>query len=144
MKMKTAHPRKTARIEIIPLIDVIFFLLATFVLISLSMTNLQGERVNLPSAKKATAPDALKEMITISVTKTGGLHWNKDAMTWDVFVQKIQQQFNANSNINIMINADIDSPFGQTISVMDEIRKVGFKKVSIQTIAPAAAQATRK
>lgn len=144
MKMKAAHPRKIARIEIIPLIDVIFFLLATFVLISLSMTNLQGERVNLPGAKKASAPDALKEMVTISVTKLGALYWNKDAMTWDVFVQKIQQQFNTNSDINIMINADIDSAFGQTISVMDEIRKVGFKKVSIQTTAPSAVQAARK
>ncbi|MDX2108822.1 MAG: biopolymer transporter ExbD [Verrucomicrobiota bacterium] len=132
MNMKAPHPAKKARIEIIPLIDVIFFLLATFVLISLSMTRMEGERVKLPKSKTAEAP-SLDKTVTLSVTKLGAIYWNKDVMNWDQFVLKIENLGQTEPKTNIMINADDGSAFGQTASVMDEVRKAGFKKVSIQT-----------
>src|ERR1700733_12827112 len=59
-----------ARIEIIPLIDIMFFLLAAFMLVSLSMVNLKSVKVNLPTATTAS-PDTKKDFVSISVDKTG-------------------------------------------------------------------------
>ena len=49
MRMRSPIPKKHARIEIIPLIDIMFFLLASFMMVSLSQTHMKGIRVNLPS-----------------------------------------------------------------------------------------------
>ena len=55
MRMRSPIPKKHARIEIIPLIDIMFFLLASFMMVSLSQTHMKGIRVNLPSANTPTA-----------------------------------------------------------------------------------------
>src|SRR6187549_1353208 len=75
---------RKARIEIIPLIDIIFFLLATFIMVSLSMTKNQGVQVNLPTAGTATSLGDQAEMekaVTLTVTTKGEVFWNKDKIT---------------------------------------------------------------
>ena len=69
VKHSTPVPIKKARIEIIPLIDIMFFLLASFMLVSLSMINMKGVDVNLPTAKAAEPnekPDLLIDMATLT------------------------------------------------------------------------------
>ena len=70
MRISNPITRRKARIEIIPLIDVIFFLLATFMMISLSMIKNQGINVNLPTARTSASQDRSKS-VTITVTETG-------------------------------------------------------------------------
>ena len=69
---------KKARIEIIPLIDVIFFLLATFVLFTLSLNKIQSVPVDLPQA--VTAPRAATEddMVVLQISESGTAYWNRD------------------------------------------------------------------
>jgi len=76
MIIPSPRSRKRPRIEIIPLIDVIFFLLATFMMVSLSMVKNNGIKVNLPAASTSTTQDHHNET-TISVTKDGGLFFDK-------------------------------------------------------------------
>jgi len=123
---------KRARIEIIPLIDVIFFLLATFVLFTLSLNKSNGVSVQLPTAETSETRDP-NGTVTISVTDEGALAWNKDLITLDEFLQRLQQYKLEQPEGRILINGDERAFFAQAIYVFDEARKAGFLKVYIET-----------
>jgi biopolymer transport protein ExbD len=125
---------KRARIEIIPLIDVIFFLLATFVLFTLSLNKSNGINVQLPKAE-ITEPRDPAGTVTISVTDEGAIAWNKDLVTLDEFLQRLQQFKREQPEGRILINGDERAFFAQAIYVFDEARKAGFTKVFIETRA---------
>ncbi len=124
---------KKARIEIIPLIDVIFFLLATFVLFTLSLNKSNGVSVQLPISATSVARDPAGTA-TVSVTSDGTLAWNKDPVTLDEFLQRLVK-FHRDFPIDgrILINGDERAFFAQVIYVFDEARKAGFTKVFIET-----------
>ena len=123
--------KKRARIEIIPLIDVIFFLLATFVLFTLSLNKSNGVKVNLPVSETGVPRDPTG--VTISVTDEGTLAWNKDLITLDEFTQRLVQYHQQEPDGRILINGDERAFFAQAIYVFDESRKAGFTKVFIET-----------
>jgi biopolymer transport protein ExbD len=123
---------KKARIEIIPLIDVIFFLLATFVLFTLSLNKSNGITVALPAAKSSVPRDP-NGTVTISVTDEGLLAWNKDVIGLDEFTQRLLQYRRERPDGRILINGDERAFFAQAIYVFDEARKAGFTKVFIET-----------
>jgi len=125
---------KRARIEIIPLIDVVFFLLATFVLFTLSLNKSDGVTVVLPEAEFSEARDT-QGTVTISVTDEGAIAWNKDLVTLDEFLQRLQQFKRDQPEGRILINGDERAFFAQAIYVFDEARKAGFTKVFIETRA---------
>lgn len=124
--------KKRARIEIIPLIDVIFFLLATFVLFTLSLNKSNGISVVLPKVETAIDRDP-NGTVTISVTDEGTLAWNKDLVTLDEFLQRLQQFHRDQPEGRILINGDERAFFAQAVYVFDEARKAGFTKVFIET-----------
>ena len=77
MKMRSPIPKKHARIEIIPLIDIMFFLLASFMMVSLSQTHMKGIRVNLPSANTPPPPpNDDKDYVSIRVTEGGLIYFD--------------------------------------------------------------------
>jgi biopolymer transport protein ExbD len=123
---------KKARIEIIPLIDVIFFLLATFVLFTLSLNKSNGISVKLPIAETSVARDP-NGTVTISVTDEGALAWNKDIIALDEFTQRLLQYKREQPDGRILINGDERAFFAQAIYVFDEARKAGFTKIFIET-----------
>jgi len=122
---------KRARIEIIPLIDVIFFLLATFVLFTLSLNKSNGVKVNLPVSITGDARDP-NGTATISVTDEGTLAWNKDLVTLDEFLIRLQQYHQQEPDGRILINGDEHAFFAQAVYVFDEARKAGFTKVFVE------------
>src|ERR1700712_471707 len=123
---------KRARIEIIPLIDVIFFLLATFVLFTLSLNKSNGVKVTLPVAETGGARDP-NGTVTVSVTDEGTLAWNKDLVTLDEFLIRLQQYHREEPDGRVLINGDEKAFFAQAVYVFDESRKAGFNKVFIET-----------
>lgn len=125
---------KKARIEIIPLIDVIFFLLATFVLFTLSLNKSNGLNVQLPTSTTSEPRDPAGS-VTITVTDEGTLAWNKDLVTLDEFLQRLQQYRAQEPEGRVLINGDERAFFAQAIYVFDEARKAGFTKVFIETRA---------
>jgi biopolymer transport protein ExbD len=123
--------RKKARIEIIPLIDVIFFLLATFVLFTLSLNKSGGVPVSLPSAESGETrnPNA----VTISVTEAGTIAWDKDFISLQVFINRLKAQHLSDPDTRILINGDENAMFNSALYVFDEARKAGFQKIFIET-----------
>jgi len=125
-------PGKKARIEIIPLIDVIFFLLATFVLFTLSLNKSEGQAVPLPQTRTAE-PRETSRSHTVTVTAQGTLAWDKDDVNLQQFISNLQQ-FKAQEPLGrILINGDEDASFSQAVYVFDEVRKAGFESVLIET-----------
>ncbi len=123
---------KKARIEIIPLIDVIFFLLATFVLFTLSLNKSNGIKVYLPVAETAVPRDP-SGSVTVSITEEGALAWNMDLVTLDEFLLRLQQYHLQEPDGRILINGDERAFFAQAVYVFDEARKAGFLKVFVET-----------
>lgn len=125
--------KKRARIEIIPLIDVIFFLLATFVLFTLSLNKSEGVTVALPSSTTGVPRDP-KDTVTISVTKLGTIAWWKEEpILLEEFIAKVSDLKIKNPDWRILINGDKEAEFSRVIYVFDEVRKAGFRKVFIET-----------
>ena len=125
--------RKKARIEIIPLIDVIFFLLATFVLFTLSLNALKSVPVDLPAA---TPPDPSKvppEIVTIQVSGEGAIFWNKELIDMNELTPRIAYYKSQTDDPRVLIAGDEKARFGQTVAVLDEVRKAGIEKFSVET-----------
>ena len=124
--------KKKARIEIIPLIDVIFFLLATFVLFTLSLNTPRGVPVVLPQADSGVERETAGTA-TVSVTEPGSLAWDKEFVDLNEFLNRLKSYYVSNPEGRILINGDDNAPFNQAIYVFDEARKAGFKKIFIET-----------
>ena len=130
---------KRARIEIIPLIDVIFFLLATFVLFTLSLNKSAGPHVLLPTSETGEPRDP-SGTATITVTQEGTMAWDKDPVTLDEFITRLQQfHIEHPDDARVLINGDAEASFSSVIYVFDEVRKVGISKVLIETTVKSAA-----
>jgi biopolymer transport protein ExbD len=132
--------KKKARIEIIPLIDVIFFLLATFVLFTLSLNKSDGiAGIALPMAETGEARDP-SGTVTISVTDAGTIAWNKDFVNLAEFIDRLRAYKAAEPDGRILINGDESAYFNAALYVFDEARKTGFQKIFIETKVRPAGQ----
>lgn len=132
MNIPSPRGAKRARIEIVPLIDIVFFLLATFVMVSLSMVKNQGIQVNLPIAS-SSAPQERQETTTVSINASGEYFFNKEALPFEQVVEKLKSLKAENKDPRVFINGDEKAEFGRAIAVLDEVRKLGISKVAIQT-----------
>lgn len=132
MKIPQPYVRKRARIEIIPLIDIIFFLLATFVMVSLSMVKNQGITINLPVAATGV-PVERTEARTITVTKAGDVYLDKEMISLTNLTARLKAFKSQHKDVQVLINGDDGADFGIVVTVLDEVRNLGITKVSIQT-----------
>ncbi|MCI0366410.1 MAG: biopolymer transporter ExbD [Phycisphaerales bacterium] len=127
---------KRARIEIIPLIDIIFFLLATFIMVSLSMTKNQGVQVALPHAATAASLGDQQEMekaVTLSVNAKGEVFYNKEKITIAQLPLKLQTFKATAKDPKVIMNSDAYADWKNVVAVLDEVKKIGIEKVGINT-----------
>lgn len=127
-------PKKKARIEIIPLIDVIFFLLATFVLFTLSLAKIQSMDLNLPVASPDSRPLDKDETVTLQVSDLGNCYWNRELITLSEIAPRLQNLKRQVAEPRVMIAGDNKAKFGTTVMVLDEVRKAGIEQVSVETV----------
>jgi biopolymer transport protein ExbD len=135
-------PIKRARIEIIPLIDIMFFLLASFMLVSLTMINMKGIDVNLPTATSAQ-PNNKPDFSMISVDAIGDIYFEKEKVNKDDVLPRLQKMYEANHDVRIFIRADKDATYENIVFVLDKVRTAGIQKVGLEikafeTAAPGA------
>ncbi|HTE06384.1 MAG TPA: biopolymer transporter ExbD [Planctomycetota bacterium] len=127
---------RRARIEIIPLIDIIFFLLATFVMVSLSMTKNQGMQVVLPSASTAASLGSAQELdksVTLTVNAKGEVFYNKDKITLAQLPVKLATLKSSSRDPKVILNGDAGADFKYVAAVLDEARKSGITKIGLNT-----------
>lgn len=129
MKIGSPFPAKKARIEIIPLIDIMFFLLAAFMMASLTMIKMQSIKMNLPTATMATR-DFKPDILNISVDKAGDVYVEKKPVNVTELQNLLSNKFRINTNVPVYISGDKDATHGSVIRVLDIVRREGIQKVS--------------
>lgn len=144
--MAGASPRvdevkKKARIEIIPLIDVIFFLLATFVLFTLSLQRISAVDVTLPKADVNTSrPDQEDRTVYLQVSDSDTYYWklgNNPAeliSTSEIAPRLAEYRNSEGDQARVLVRGDNRARFGAAVLALDEVRKAGIQQVSVETV----------
>jgi len=117
------------RIEIIPMIDIIFFLLVFFMVSTLAMTINRGLSVNLPKA--ASSQKDLRESFNVTVMQDETLFLNKEPTTLEQLGQQVRTSVEKEPELVVIINADYQALHGAIVSVMDEVRLAGVSRLAI-------------
>jgi biopolymer transport protein ExbD len=140
MRVASPIPHKRARIEIIPLIDIMFFLLASFMMVSLSQTHMKGIKVNLPG--QTQPPPGPKDYVSIRVAAGPVYYFDGQYVPDDQVTPRLFQLHQGNPGIKVSISAEPMAMHGDVIGVLDKVRQVGITKVGYQIrSAPAAGAA---
>jgi biopolymer transport protein ExbD len=124
MKLRRSRQPKRGRIEIIPMIDVMFFLLATFMLASIAMQQLNSVKVDLPQG--AAAPMQTRTRVTLTVTPDSTLYLNKTAVTLDSLAPTLKTMLDA-ADPSVIVAADSAAPNGIIVQAMIKAREAGAK-----------------
>jgi biopolymer transport protein ExbD len=135
VKLNSKLPTESAeaRIEIIPLIDIMFFLLAAFMLVSLSMVNMKSVKVNLPTATTAGNDTRRKDLIDVSVDQAGVVFLDKQRVDDDEkLVASLAASHSLNPDLRVIISGDRDARHGDIIHVLDLVRAAGIDKVAFE------------
>jgi biopolymer transport protein ExbD len=128
MRMQRRSSKK-ARIEIIPMIDTIFFLLVFFMISTLSMAQYRGMPVNLPKA--ASGQQAPAESAAITIDKAARIFLNKEEVDKAALGDLLRQQLAQNADLLVVINADDGVEHGRVVEVMDIARGVNAARMAI-------------
>jgi len=129
MKVVSPLPHRKARLEIIPLIDIMFFLLASFMMVSLTMTKQRTVNVHLPaaaSAQSALQPDA----ITLGVNASGQVFLEKELVPLEALESLLKDRLSLDKNLPVYISGDAATPHGAMVAILDYVRRCGVTKVA--------------
>ncbi|WP_242524188.1 ExbD/TolR family protein [Methylacidiphilum caldifontis] len=137
MRIQTEKHRP--RLEIIPFIDVMFFLLATFMIVSLTMLKNESIQIKLPKSTTAvsqTPPD----QITVKVLEDGNYLFDKEKVLSEALTAKLNQIKSSNADPKIFVTGEPNACFELVVKIIDEARKIGINKIAIQTTKPQQPQ----
>jgi biopolymer transport protein ExbD len=124
-------PTRKARIEIIPMIDTVFFLLVFFMMASLSMTVYRGMPVSLPRA--ASGSSAPSETVTITVTPAGEMYFEGRPVELDALPGLLRDRQAMAPTLAVVIHADEAVAHGRVVGVLDAARLAGVSRLAIAT-----------
>ena len=138
MRMRSPIPHKHARIEIIPLIDIMFFLLASFMMVSLSQVHMKGIKVNLPSQSQAQQTPPLKDYTSVRITASGETYFDNVLVLDGDVLPRLMQLHQGNADIKVSISADAQAMHGDVMTLLDRVRLAQITKIGyqIKTAAP--------
>ena len=131
MKINALKFDEEPKLMIIPMIDIIFFLLVFFMMSMLSMVVQKNIPVVLP--KTASASADTNKTIPITITREGMIYFETEQLQLESLEQKLLQEKNRNGEVNVVIRGEDTVYYGRIVQVMDSVKKSGIKKVSIAT-----------
>src|SRR5215472_12860142 len=131
MQVASPIPHKKARIEIIPLIDIMFFLLASYMMVSLSQVHMKGIKVNLPSGQSGET-QTKREYLSVSVDKDGHYFFDKDEIGDNELLNRLRQAHASAPDAKVFLRGDRDSAHLNVAHALDIIRSSGYYKISFE------------
>lgn len=129
MKLRPLKIEKKPSIMIIPMIDIIFFLLVFFMMSMLSMTARHTLDLNLPAASSAELT-AVKSL-PVSITRDGTIYVEKEKISRENFLRRIELEKERNPEMTVLLSADARSEHGDFLFVLDKLNAAGIQKISI-------------
>ena len=133
MKIQLHSPIEEVQVPIIPLIDVVFWVLTFFILAALQFTRQQAIGVDLPKASTGTAPQ-MRQMLIVSVDPTGQTYVDKKLVTRPQLYQTLQNYHSSNPSGLMVLNASRSSSYNNVVQVLDLLRQVGGDRVALATL----------
>jgi biopolymer transport protein ExbD len=131
MYVSSPIPHKKARIEIIPLIDIMFFLLASFMMVSLSQVHMKGIKVNLPVGSSGET-QSKRDYISVSVDMNGNFFFDKEEVKREEMQSRLQKVHQSSPEAKVFVRGDRDTVHGNIIQLLDMLRAAGFYKISFE------------
>ncbi len=132
MKIPSPIPKRRSRIVIIPLIDIMFFLLASFMMLALEMSKTENIKVNLPPASQSRQ-DFRPDMVNIAVDKSGAVWLEKTEISLADLGLTLSNRFRVNPDLPVYISGDRDTLHGAMVKVYETVRAAGIQKVAFMT-----------
>ncbi len=132
MKISSPIPKRRSRIVIIPLIDIMFFLLASFMMMALEMSKTENIKVHLPPATQSQQ-DYRPDMVNIAVDKSGAVWLEKKEISLSGLGFALSNRFRANPDLPVYISGDRDTLHGDMVKVYETIRNMGIQKIAFMT-----------
>ena len=127
-------PQRKARIEIIPLIDVMFFLLAAFMLVSLSMQKMQTKKMELATTV-SSGEDFKADIFNIGVDTAGAISVGKTNVTLEKLDAMLAAALKRNTNSPVFVTADKEALHGSVNKVLARVRSGGVQRVAFAVAA---------
>ena len=130
MKIRTPIAQKQSRLEIIPLIDIMFFLLASFMMISLQMQIVRTLKANLPTATLATSRQK-PDIVNLNVNQDGQVSVDDKPMPFPELFSMLTNRYSLNTNLPVYITGARDATHGSVMFVLDFVKRAGIQNVAI-------------
>ena len=143
MRIRSPIRRKKSRLEIIPLIDIMFFLLASFMMVSLQMQKVRTLKASLPTATLA-ASSAKPDIINLRVDRLGLIYQDQAQISRADLHTLLTNRYALNTNLPVSISGDRDARYGDTISVLDFVKQAGIQRVAVAVTGAEAPRALPK
>lgn len=138
MKINMDSPSEEVRIEIIPLIDVIFCILTFFILAAVGLTRQQAINVDLPAA--STGTPQMREMLIVSIDPIGQPYIEQEPVTEDQLYQVLQEYEQQSPDGLMVLYASRLASYDDVVRVLDLLRSVGGDRVALATLPDSSAQ----
>ena len=120
--------RKRVRIEMLPLIDIVFLILVFFIYAALSMAVHRGIPVLLP--KSSTAKIDKKLILSVTIKADGTIYLDKEPVSLDTLEQALR--IKGGKETGVLLFSDRSLPYQRLFRVLDRIRRAGLTRVSLQ------------
>jgi len=130
MKIHSPVPEKKSRLEIIPLIDIMFFLLASFMMVSLQMQIVRTLKANLPTATLATSTQK-PDIVNLGVNKDGQVSVDDKTISFPNLFTMLTNRYNLNTNLPVYITGANDATHGSVMFVLDFVKRAGVRHIAI-------------
>ncbi len=131
MKLRSLRIERQPKLMIIPMIDIIFFLLVFFMMSTLYMVEQRTMPVNLPQASAAQSD--LAKNVAITIAKDGAIYVDQEQIPAELFKKRIQAQIARQSDTAFILRADKEAAYGRVVMILDELKGLGIKKVAVAT-----------
>ena len=129
MKLRSMKVQEEPKLMIIPMIDIIFFLLVFFMISTMTMVQQNTFKVGLPQASSAQLD--MNQHANITVMADGNIAFNKESLDKEQLIRRVQIELQRNPDLRVILNGDKDVNYGFVIETFDALKQAGVKKLSI-------------
>ena len=129
MKLRSMKVQEEPKLMIIPMIDIIFFLLVFFMISTMTMVQQNTFKVGLPQASSAQLD--MNQHANITVMADGNTAFNKESLDKEQLIRRVQIELQRNPDLQVILNGDKDVNYGFVIETFDALKQAGVKKLSI-------------
>ena len=129
MKLRSMKVQEEPKLMIIPMIDIIFFLLVFFMISTMTMVQQNTFKVGLPQASSAQLD--MNQHVNITVMADGNIAFNKESLDKEQLIRRVQIELQRNPDLQVILNGDKDVNYGFVIETFDALKQAGVKKLSL-------------